>query len=281
MNRMNAEKIRCIALDLDRTTLDARSRLSDGNRQALEYAISRGVHVVIASGRSFDTLPEDVMAVPGLEYAVTSNGAAVWHIPSRTCIQRHLLPEVAVRAVLELTEARQVTYEGFIDGVAYGDAEYVRDPERFGAVPQGVAYVKATRRLMEDIRGFLLEHVCELESMDVVVPGEPERQEMTRRIAENVPGIYITSSAPQLVELSNEKAGKHTGVAFVAERLGLTRMQVAAFGDGDNDADLLTYAGCGIAVANASPACRAAADRVTLHHDADGVAHGIYRILNL
>ena len=52
--------IKCIALDLDRTTLNASGRLSDGNYNALCHAIENGVHIVIASGRSFDTLPKEL-----------------------------------------------------------------------------------------------------------------------------------------------------------------------------------------------------------------------------
>ena len=58
--------IKCIALDLDRTTLNAHGHLSEGNYNALCNAIENGVHIVIASGRSFDTLPKDVLAVPEL-----------------------------------------------------------------------------------------------------------------------------------------------------------------------------------------------------------------------
>jgi hydroxymethylpyrimidine pyrophosphatase-like HAD family hydrolase len=61
--------------------------------------------------------------------------------------------------------------------------------------------------------------------------------------------------------------------------LGISLAQTAAFGDADNDADLLRAAGVGVAVANATPACRAAADFIAPHHDADGVAEGIGRVL--
>ena len=44
--------IKCIALDLDMTTLDRSGRLSEGNRQALEHAIARGVHIIIATPAS-------------------------------------------------------------------------------------------------------------------------------------------------------------------------------------------------------------------------------------
>lgn len=274
--------IKLIALDLDRTTLNAQSRLSPGNRAALEQAIFRGIHVVIASGRSFHTLPEDVLAVPGIEYAVTSNGASLWHLPTKRCLHSFLLPPKTVETVLRLTaDEHRLTYEGFIRGKAYGDAAYVREPERFGAVPRGLAYVKATRTLVEDMPAFLREHQDELESMDVVVPGADLRDEILSRLAPALPEVYLTSSAPQLVELAHRDAGKHAGVRLLAERLGLTREDVAAFGDADNDADLLAWAGTGIAVANASPACRAAADFVTEHHDRDGVAMGIREVLGL
>ena len=96
-----------------------------------------------------------------------------------------------------------------------------------------------------------------------------------------IPDLYITSSVHQLLELSHRDAGKHSGVRFVADLLGISPSEIAAFGDGDNDADMLSFVGCGIAVENASPSCLAAADFVTAHHREDGVAHGIYNILKL
>ena len=86
--------IKCIALDLDRTTLNASGRLSDGNYNALCHAIENGVHIVIASGRSFDTLPKDVLAVPGIEYAITSNGAATVSYTHLDVYKRQVLHDV-------------------------------------------------------------------------------------------------------------------------------------------------------------------------------------------
>ena len=51
--------IKCIALDMDRTTLNAQGKLSKENREALIYAMQKGVHVCIASGRAFSALPEE------------------------------------------------------------------------------------------------------------------------------------------------------------------------------------------------------------------------------
>ena len=61
--------------------------------------------------------------------------------------------------------------------------------------------------------------------------------------------------------------------------MGLNPKQGAAFGDADNDIDMLEYAGCGIAMENASNGLLAVADAVTLHHDRDGVAYALKNIL--
>jgi Cof subfamily protein (haloacid dehalogenase superfamily) len=272
--------IKLIALDLDRTTLNAESRLSPGNRAALEQAIAQGLHVVIASGRPFFSLPEDVLAVQGIEYAITSNGSALWHIPTQTCLHSFTLPPDSVETILQLTgDEYRLTYEAIIQGDAFCDAEYVRDPDRFGAVPEGIAYIKATRTLVEDIHSFLREHRKELESVDIIVPGAELRDQVMERLRPALPGVYFTSSAPQLVELAHRDAGKHAGLRLLVQRLGLTPEQCAAFGDADNDADMLRFAGLGVAVANATPGCLAAADQVTAAHHEDGVARTIRRIL--
>lgn len=272
--------IRCIALDLDRTTLNERARLSDGNRRALEYALSKGVHIVIASGRGFRSLPEDVTAIPGIEYAVTSNGASVYHIPTGARLKTYALTPRSVEQILTLTAGEHLAYEAFIDGAAYAPADYVEHPERYG-VGKAAPYIQSTRTPVADFPAFLETHMGELESMDLVTVDEPLKQAMRALLRERIPDLYVTSSAPQLLELTHRDGGKHSGVRFVAERLGLSPDQIAAFGDGDNDVDLLRFAGCGIAVANASPACLAAADLVTLDHRQDGVAHGIYQLLGL
>ena len=273
--------IRCIALDLDRTTLNGQGKLSPRNREALEYAIRQGVHIVIASGRSFSALPEDVVSVPGIEYAITSNGAAVYRLSDGACLRRFTLTPQSVADLIRLTKDEPVVYETFIRGKAYADAAYVRDPIAHGATPQAIGYIQTTRQPVEDMAAFMLDHANDLDSVDLVLSDQTVKARLWKLLKEQVPDLYITSSVPELLELSHRDGGKHSGVRFVAETLGLSPDQIAACGDGDNDADMLHYVGCGIAMENATPACKEASDCQTLHHTEDGVAHAIYNILRL
>ena len=133
-----------IALDLDRTTLNREGHLSQENRRALEEAIRAGIYVVPASGRAAGRFPAEIMELPGLEYLITSNGAAVYRMEKKncksdtlpsadggagsaemresgsllSCLQRFLLQPAMVRKVMELTEQAGITYEALVEGKA-------------------------------------------------------------------------------------------------------------------------------------------------------------------
>lgn len=273
--------IKCIALDLDRTTLNASGRLSDGNYNALCHAIENGVHIVIASGRSFDTLPKDVLAVPGIEYAITSNGAAIYHIPTSTCLHEYKMTPASVECIIQIAQQHETALEVFIDGKAYALKAYVEDPVSYGTTPQAIPYIQSTRIPIDDIISFIREHIDHIDSMDIVVSGEQQKQLIWNELKYNCDEIYITSSVSQLIEISHKDAGKHSGLRFIREYLNLKPEETAAFGDGDNDIDLLKEAGIGIAMENASSKCKDAATFITKHHDKDGVAYGITEFLKI
>lgn len=292
-------QIKCIALDLDRTTLDSQGHLSEENRTAIESAVADGVHVVVASGRSLDSLPAEITDIKGIRYAITSNGAAVYDLSERKCLRQFKMTPASVEDILrhmepervkdvygnasEIPEAEmseiEISYEAFIDGKAFAESRYVADPVRFGAMPQAISYIQGTRAPVEDMRTFICEHKSELDCIDLVVKNEDMKRKLWKNLQESVRDVYITSSVRQLLEISHRDAGKESGAKFLLEYLGLTREELAAFGDGDNDSGLLKYAGIGFAVANASLECRDAADEIVASNDDNGVAQGINKIL--
>ena len=292
-------KIKCIALDLDRTTLDSQGHLSEENRTAIESAVADGVHVVVASGRSLDSLPAEITDIKGIRVAITSNGAAVYDLSERKCLRQFKMTPASVEDILRHTEPErlkvaygeaagmsevemseiEISYEAFIDGRAFAESRYVSDPVRFGAMPQAISYIQGTRAPVEDMRTFICEHKSELDCIDLVVKNEDMKRKLWKNLRENVRDVYITSSVRQLLEISHRDAGKESGAKFLLEYLGLAREELAAFGDGDNDSGLLQYAGIGFAVANASLECRDAADEIVASNDENGVAQGINKIL--
>lgn len=274
-------EIRLIAMDLDQTALNREGRLSEHTQRVLEELLERGIQVVPASGRPLAAFPEDVMALKGLQYAIASNGTAIYHLPSNACLARFSLdPQIALD-VLELTKGLPVAHEFYIHGKAWASRDYVEHPERYGAFGKTVAYIRATRSPFADAGEFLKRCGRDLDCMDVVAAEESLKRRLMEIISRRCRGVYVTTSDSRLIEISNERAGKHRALACLAAYLRIGAEGIAAFGDADNDAEMLKSAGVGIAMGNATPACREAADYVTRSHEEDGVAWGIREILGL
>ncbi len=86
---------------------------------------------------------------------------------------------------------------------------------------------------------------------------------------------------PDFVDLIVGDGGKNRGMEHMLQHFGLQREQSIAFGDGGNDIDMLEYAGIGVAMGNATPQTKAAADYVTADVDDDGIAKALrhFRIM--
>lgn len=270
--------IRCVALDIDGTVIGKDAVLSLENKEAIMEAIDRGIAVVPASGRAYYSLPPSITEISGISYVITSNGAAIYHLPTRKCVCEYNMEPDAVERVLELTQSDDIVYEVFIKGRPYAYGPYVRDPIAFGRSSHAVSYIQSTRTPVENMGEFILEHKGELNSIALIHRGEDTVSPIREKLTGQVNGIYITSSLPRLTEIADERAGKKEGLAFVLRLLNIGAEETAAFGNGDNDWEMLHYVGFGVAVADATPLCRQAADYITKPCEENGVAETLWDI---
>lgn len=273
--------VKCIALDLDGTTLCDSKHISSRTRKTLEEAISKGIHVVVASGRCLDSLPESITQIDGIEYAITSNGAALYQLKNQDCLRRFAIPAKAVKAIMKLSEPYHMAYEVFYDGKAYAAESFIANPTAYGIRPESVTYIQTTRHPVSDIADFIEEHIEELDSLDLVIPDRNDYTEIEGKLEHEVTGIYLTNSVSSRLEISSRESGKHAALDFLLQKLGIDKEEAAAFGDADNDREMLSFVKYGMAVENATPGCKAAAWKVVPNHMEDGVAVGIEELLNM
>ena len=92
--------------------------------------------------------------------------------------------------------------------------------------------------------------------------------------------LYISKSLPYFLEFASPEVTKASGLQFVVEQLGLDAERAVAFGDGENDVELLEWARFGVAVANAHPRAIAAADWVCPSAAEEGVAQVVEALLD-
>jgi Cof subfamily protein (haloacid dehalogenase superfamily) len=91
--------------------------------------------------------------------------------------------------------------------------------------------------------------------------------------------LYIAKSLAHFLEFASPEVTKGSGLQFLSEHLAFTREQTIAFGDGENDVELLEWAGYAVAVANAHERVLALADFVCPSVDEEGVAQVIEALL--
>ncbi|MDO5401947.1 MAG: HAD family hydrolase [Eubacteriales bacterium] len=279
-NREKIMDVKCIALDLDGTTLKDDKTISDRTKYVIERAAEYGVHIVIATGRCFDSLPDCIRQIKGIEYAVTLNGAAIYNMREKICIRKFSISENAVNKIVDYAQSVPCAIEVFYDGKAYADKEYINAPCVYG-IPENMAgYIKSTRNGVENIAAFALNHKNELDCIDILLKEKEKTDDLYSFLEEIKSEIYVTTSVDNRIEISSWEAGKHTGLQYVLELLGADKSQAAAFGDENNDVEMLKFVKYGMAVENASKKCLDAAWKIVPSNIHDGVALGIEELIN-
>lgn len=268
-------KIKLIASDLDGTLLTDKKEITPFTREILQKAAEQGIWFVPATGRAFSSIPGEVLTLPKTEYLITSNGAAIYSISKKKRIYERLLQREAVEKVLKLPIPPEAALEAFVEGVPYSSEEYILHAEDYGATEYGAEYVRKTRKGVPDIRAFVKEHAGKLDSLSFVCADKEKKEALRRCLEQEVPGVYVTSSVPHMLEIGNEDAGKGKTLKYLLKFLGISSKEAMAFGDADNDIDMLKEAACGIAMENGTESCKQAAFSITGTNNEDGVARAI------
>lgn len=266
--------IRLIALDLDGTLLDSQKRLSVRNREILEECLRRGIHIVPTTGRTVDGIPDIIKEIPGIRYAITTNGAVIEDMEENRTLDTKLLPWKTAVELFEAVSGYHVMYDAYIDRRGVTEPRFFEHLEEYGIPPQLQGLIRATR----DVYPSIIEHVKSakkpVEKVNLFF-SDMEEREIVRKLLEPREDILITSSMPFNLELNAIGATKGGGILRLAAHLGLKREQTMAIGDGENDFSMIKDAGIGVAMKNAIPALHEIADYITDTNDEDGVALAI------
>jgi Cof subfamily protein (haloacid dehalogenase superfamily) len=234
-------------------------------RAALSAARATGIHVVLVTGRMFRaTRPYALEA--GLDDPVICYQGALVAEPVSGRWLRH--------EPMDLARAREAI--AAVQDEGYGLNCYVDDDLYVEAVtPEARQYADFQHLELHPVGPLL--YWLERPPTKLVVIGDPvELDGLEARMKAHFGGrLYISKSLPHFLEFAAPHVTKAAGLEFVANRLGFTREQTVAFGDGENDVELVDWAGFGVAVANAHNRVLAAADFVCPDVREEGVAQVI------
>ena len=264
---------RAIATDLDGTLLASDGTVSDRTRAAVDAAEDAGYLFVIATGRPPRWIPPVIEQVGERGLVVCANGGSVYD-PARDelVVRNDLTPEAALAIIDAIEPAFPEAVLGLEQGLVFSadtSIERMSSPLIQSWKSQGLR--------VGPIRSFATEGVTKL----IVRLPEDTPTGTAAAVQELVGDLaFVTHSTNEsFLELSRPDVTKAATVERLLIDAGIAPGEVVAFGDMPNDLPLVEWAGLGVAVANAHPALRAAADEITGTNDEDGVAVVIERIL--
>ncbi|MET8083469.1 HAD family hydrolase [Micromonospora sp. NPDC005194] len=262
-----------VATDIDGTLIRDDRTLSPRTADVLARITARGTPVVLVTGRPVRWLEMvyDQLAEP--LPAVCANGAVVYD-PVRDEVLR--ADPLAPQHLAEVAERLRAEVPGISFAVEIMDSRQMRHetdyPLRWDVDPDGIRPVETPEELLSLPAVKLLARA-----------GEQDPDAFVALVAAAVAGLAEAthSSSSGLVEISAAGVTKAAGLDWYCDRIGVPAADVLAFGDMPNDVPMLSWAGRGVAVANAHPAVLAVADEVTGANSEDGVAAYLEKIFGV
>lgn len=252
-----------VAVDLDGTLLTRTGTLAPRSAALLAQVAQRGVHVILATTR----LPQSVqmfcrqMALQSP--MICLNGAQIWGSPEGPLWASWCIPQAVALAIAQVADAHRWDLSVTIDAIRYrrarpGEALGPRGPHRILVPTNAAAIVGEPGRIL----------VRQPEAI------EPLRALRQARLAQDchTETYYAADGSARELGIFARQADKGTALAFVLDRLAVSREQVVAIGDNLNDLPMFAHARVRVAMGNAPETVKQQASLIAPSHEEEGVA---------
>lgn len=254
-----------IVLDLDDTLLRDDLTISPRTKQSLMEAQEAGVKVVLASGRpTSGMLPiaEELRLKEYGSFILSFNGGKIINCQTGDEWFSSTLPTEIVNQLYEISLRENVWILTYV-----GDTIVTEEPNQYTDI-EG----ELTKLPIKVVYSFI-DAVTE-PVVKVLMLKEPEiLAKVEKKLQKELAGsLSVMRSKPFFLEFTESGVTKGTSLNCLIQQLGISRDEVIAIGDGNNDLSMIQFAGLGVAMGNASEAIKAEADFITDTNMNDGVA---------
>lgn len=276
--RFYRPQFKYIFCDMDGTLLNSKSLVSATNAKALREAVSRGVKVVIATGK---TRPAAIRLLEMVDLAgkdgiisesspgVFIQGLLVYGIQGREICRTNLDMDVC-REAFDYSLKHQVPLIAFSENrcLTLFDHPHVDTLHTIYHEPKAEIMPS-----VEDLlSGVDIQKVLFLDTVEGVA------STLRPYWSEAIEGrASVVQAQLDMLEIVPNGTSKGSGVRMLLDHLGITAKEIMAIGDGENDVEMLELASLGIALSNGSEKAKAVANVIGASNDEDGVADAIYK----
>ncbi len=260
--------IKLIAVDLDGTLFNSESKISSKNKTALEKCKNDGIKVVIASAKPSLSVSR-IFADLGLDtHQITYSGALVIDKNMKPVFELRMEPEVCRGIVLAGRIWKKGITLGLDDGMLYYEKEH----------PYNKIVIE-TGDVIKKVKDLTAENICSRGLMFSISAYENDSFEDFLKEKFKDSRIKIMMGSPFSLIINHADTSKIFALKKILEIYNISPDDVMAIGDSYTDISMISEVGIGVAMGNAVPELKEAADFIVPDNDSDGVATAIEKFI--
>ncbi len=256
-------------MDLDGTLVADLHTIPARTQAAVKAAAERNVWVTIATGREYQVTKKFIHLLGLTAPIICYQGALIYEPEKDHIIGSESLALPLAHQLIDLARLHQLTLNLYVDHKAY--TEYLTGPGRalFGSLGTPLLEVPDLKAAItvSPIKGLIYHRADEAGAI------------VTELQAVFGDSLNVFRSLDTLIEITAPTVSKGRALATLADYYGIARQDVMAIGDQDNDIEMIAWAGLGVAMGNASPGAKAAADVIAPPVTEEGAAWAIERFI--
>lgn len=288
-----------IAIDLDGTMLDTYGEISQKTKRVLNKAMQKGAKVIIASGRTIDSIKTIAEEISSDKYIIAGNGSIIYDIKQNNVIYEKYIPKSKALNLIQICEDNNISYSVYTnktivaDSLKYNILYYYKQNLKKEAskktsitiVPKIYDYIKnmENEKVMkificdkhQSVFNSIMRKFSEFDDIEVL-----DVSHMSRKVIQN--GSEEVSIEYFYTEITEKNVDKWYALEYLIDKLHIDKKDIIAIGDNANDIKMIKQAELGIAMKGSSPKVKKIANYVTEYdNNHDGAARAIEKFLDI
>lgn len=271
--------IKVVFFDIDGTLLNDRKNVQKTTQKAIQQLKKQGIMVGLATGRG-PGFVQPFLENFGLDFAVTYNGQYIL-TRDKVLYQNQLPKSMIYKIIRYASDKKREVSLGTASGLA-GSRIIDMGTSQFGQVVSSIVPKSWVKTVEGSFKHLVRRVKPQSFSNLVTIMREPIYQivlvasaDETSKIQEKFPHIKITRSSPYSLDLISVDQSKIKGIERLGQMFGFELSEVMAFGDSDNDLEMLSGVGVGVAMGNAEAVVKSGAHFTTASNNHDGISKAL------
>lgn len=286
-----------IAIDLDGTMLNSYGEVTENTKRVIKQTIQNGTEVIIASGRSIDSIKTIANEIESKKYMIAGNGAVIYDIENDKIIYEKYIPKSKAIDIIKTCEENSIYYNVYTNksiianSLRYNVLYYYKENIKKEELKKThITLVEDILKYVEDMQNekIMKIFICDstksvfnsiIKKFEIIPDVEVlDVSHMSRKIIKH--GTTEVPIQYYYTEISMKNVDKWYALEFLLNKLHINKDELITIGDNMNDKKMIEEAGLGIVMKGSTPVVTSIADYITDDNNNEGVAKAIEKFVN-